>query len=303
MQPLILPWLIIALLIAALILLFLNKWRFVALLLVFAIIVNWWSECFPFRLWPICEKTAPCSISVLTFNICSTKEKIGKKAEKLADLIRVDSPDIIFISEIRKHNKRLLDSLLAIDYPYTLNYRSHGLYCKHPLSERMTIEAGNVKDGGVIKCMVFKGTDTIIVYGCHLPSNNYSVDLKYITPDSIKDHSTLVQYARDINLAYNKRIRVSEYLVHDISQMNKPVIVLGDMNDVGGSKTIRIFESIGLKDAWWEGGFGYGATTHQPLPYRIDHILYSNELKLNNVKVVSSEGLSDHNAVFAEFSY
>ena len=100
-----------------------------------------------------------------------------------------------------------------------------------------------------------------------------------------------------------QRAKGAEVLTCDVSQTKKPIIVLGDMNDVGGSKTIRLIKSSGLKDAWWEGGFGYGATIHKPLPYRIDHIFYSNELKLNRVKVVSSEGLSDHDAVFAEFSY
>ena len=112
-----------------------------------------------------------------------------------------------------------------------------------------------------------------------------------------------MQYFKDVNHAYSKRIKEAGEIAREVSQLEKPVIVLGDMNDVGGSKTIRQIESVGLKDAWWEGGFGYGATIHKPLPYRIDHILYSKQLKLNRVKVISSEGLSDHDAIFAEFSY
>ena len=76
---------------------------------------------------------------------------------------------------------------------------------------------------------------------------------------------------------------------------------MGDLNDVGGSPTVKVLEDAGLSDAWWKGGFGYGATIHRPLPYRIDHIMYSDRVKLLHIEVVDSEGLSDHNALYAEF--
>ena len=303
MLPLLYPGIVIALFIAAFILSFCKKWRLAVLFVVLSILLNWWSQCFPFRLWPLCEKTGPRSVRVMTFNIRNTKEKNGEKAEKLALLIGKNSPDIVCISELSKSNKRLLDTLLTKDYPYTLYYRSHGFYSIYPLSGKIALEEDSIKKGRVIKCLVVKTTDTLTLYGCHLASNNYSVDSKYITPDSIKSQRTLVQYAKNINLAYNNRIRLAGIITRDVSQTNKPIIVLGDMNDVGGSKTIRQIEKLGLKDAWWVGGLGYGATIHNPLPYRIDHILYSHQLKLNNVKVVRSEGLSDHDAVFAEFNY
>ena len=76
---------------------------------------------------------------------------------------------------------------------------------------------------------------------------------------------------------------------------------MGDFNDVYGSPVMDFFEDAGLKNAWWEGGFGYGATFHNPLPYRIDHILYSNYLNLKGIKKISAEGLSDHDALVADF--
>ena len=75
---------------------------------------------------------------------------------------------------------------------------------------------------------------------------------------------------------------------------------MGDFNDVGGSKALRTLENAGLRDAWWEGGLGYGATIHKPLPYRIDHFMYSSELNIRNIKVISSNGLSDHDALYVE---
>ena len=78
--------------------------------------------------------------------------------------------------------------------------------------------------------------------------------------------------------------------------------VMGDMNDVSGSYTINRIKEAGLKDAWWEGGGGYGATFHgKGLRLRIDHILYDyKELELTGVRVIDNN-LSDHNALMASF--
>lgn len=56
-----------------------------------------------------------------------------------------------------------------------------------------------------------------------------------------------------------------------------------------------------LKDAWSEGGRGLGWTYFGwHLRLRLDHILYSNELELVDVKVVDSD-LSDHKPLMARF--
>ncbi|MCQ2119843.1 MAG: hypothetical protein MJY84_07960 [Bacteroidales bacterium] len=48
-------------------------------------------------------------------------------------------------------------------------------------------------------------------------------------------------------------------------------------------------------------GFGYGSTIHHPLSFRIDHILYSDRLRLRSVGRVKACGLSDHDALVASF--
>lgn len=68
-----------------------------------------------------------------------------------------------------------------------------------------------------------------------------------------------------------------------------------------GSPCMKVFAEAGLRDAWWESGLGYGATIHEPLPYRIDHLMYGNGLKLKGIEKVCSKGLSDHDALVAEF--
>lgn len=75
------------------------------------------------------------------------------------------------------------------------------------------------------------------------------------------------------------------------------------MNDICGSSAIRVLENAGIKDAWWEKGIGYGATIHYPIPYRIDHIMHTDNIKLNSIQVLNSKAISDHDALYAEFDF
>lgn len=76
---------------------------------------------------------------------------------------------------------------------------------------------------------------------------------------------------------------------------------MGDLNEVCGALSMRMLEGAGYKDAWSKGGFGYGATIHHPLPYRIDHVLYNSGLKLKGIKKINAKGISDHDALVAVF--
>ena len=77
---------------------------------------------------------------------------------------------------------------------------------------------------------------------------------------------------------------------------------MGDMNDFNVSAPMDSLRDVGLKNAWWEAGLGYGTTYHDGwLRLRIDHILYSKELKLESIKVIETD-LSDHNPIVAGFS-
>ena len=77
---------------------------------------------------------------------------------------------------------------------------------------------------------------------------------------------------------------------------------MGDMNDFNHSAPMDSLKDVGMRNAWWEGGFGYGATYHEGwLRLRIDHIYYNDKLSLKGVKVINTD-LSDHNILIADFS-
>lgn len=303
MLVLAIPWLLVVLLFISVLLFILRKKLAGLLFLLICIGLNWYFECIPFRLWSINKQSEERSLKIMSFNIDGTDKDIINRAEKIVGIINETNPDIVFLAEFYEDDPDVLDTLLRKTFLYSTCEGGyfHYFYSKYPLSSMTKLNSSG-NGSGVFKCKVSIYNDSITLYGCHLASNNYTVNKEYITPDSINSREDVKTYIKDIERAYLLRGYETDTLVKDMSEYY-PILVMGDFNDVGGSKTIRTLESAGLKDAWWAGGFGYGATIHNPLPYRIDHIMYSEKLKLKKIEVISSEGLSDHDALYAEFSF
>lgn len=163
----------------------------------------------------------------------------------------------------------------------------------------------------------------VTVFSGHLRSSAYSTARRSMDKDaSWMDGLSL--YWRNYNVG--KRIR--DYEAENVrrfideartstSSGTTPVIVAGDLNDwcgsdcletlMGTSKGFNWFQKVSegfngeLKDAWWEGGNGFGWTYFGwNLRLRLDHILYSDELELVDVEVINSD-ISDHKPLMAKF--
>ena len=143
------------------------------------------------------------------------------------------------------------------------------------------------------------GTDSVYIVGCHLAGNNSEGQIEIDDTDSLQKVKTFWgRYRR----AQEKRKGHAHLLKEIIWDSSLPMIVVGDMNDFQHSAPMDSLRDAGMKNAWWEGGFGYGTTYHEGLlRLRIDHIYYNDRLKLESVKIIETK-LSDHNPLVAEFS-
>ena len=134
------------------------------------------------------------------------------------------------------------------------------------------------------------------VFGLHLASNNYS-------------GSTIEEESQNYTSSYDKykdaqerRCIQAHWTKVAALKSEHSVIIMGDMNDFNRSAPLDTFTINGFKDAWWEGGNGYGHTFHAGwMRLRIDHILHSEKLELKSIKVIGTD-LSDHNPLVAGFS-
>ena len=143
----------------------------------------------------------------------------------------------------------------------------------------------------------------IYLLGCHLSSNNYVASNVKMELDDVSNKEDAFNYYKSIKKGYNSRGRDVDSICSQLYGTDKfQLIILGDMNDVSGSYSICQLESLGLQDAWWNGGFGIGGTRSVlGFPFRIDHILYGEHLELKEVRKIDANGLSDHDALSARF--
>lgn len=249
---------------------------------------------------------SPYVIRVLSFNIDGSYERDEAFLITLSDFIRSQSADVAFLAEDFQTISCTLDSLLDAVYPYSTYhqetlYGGHYFYSKYPMSEVEHLEIECNRFSYCFHCKMAYGNDSISLFGVHMASNNYKGTEASIRPEDIDGITSFSNYLDNIEAASRQRCEEAT-AVRDMSiKTGGPTIIMGDFNDVSGSKPLNILEDAGFKDAWWEGGFGYGATIHHPLPFRIDHIMYNDRFDLKGVQVIDSQGLSDHNAILAEF--
>ena len=146
----------------------------------------------------------------------------------------------------------------------------------------------------------------VTLFSGHLRSSAYSTARRSMSKDSHWWEGLPLYYR---NYEVGKRIR--DYQARNVRRFidearaeGKTVIVAGDLNDWCGSTTLNTLMGEGdnaLKDAWWEGGNGFGFTYRGwHLRLRLDHILYSDGVELQDVKVIDSD-LSDHKPLIANF--
>jgi hypothetical protein len=292
------PWLLCLLSINVIIFLLNKKWVVALLLVVVALTLNTWSECIPYSLSKL--SGASNCVKIISFNIDGSTGDTLIKAQNVRNFLYPYSADIVFVAEFNEQYPHSLDSLLHIEYAYSTFPDSlffQYFYGRFPFINSRRLKSDDGEWIGVYACSAIIKGDTLDLYGCHWASNNYNEQHEREEVDNFDG----IKNIKNICTASTLRKKEAEAIVREMSKSSHSAIVMGDMNDVGGSPALKILESEGLKDAWWEGGVGYGATIFKPLPYRIDHILFSKGLSLGTISVLDSNGISDHNALFAEF--
>lgn len=301
------PWLLLIIIALTIVSLALRKWKLSFSFLFFALICNWYCETMPVN---VCRPDSATSeaLTVMSFN-CNIPPALRydtNRRNELIKLIEEESPDIFFLTENYVFWEDSLWIAIQDQYPYRTkqyNFLGNYFYSKYPIIEEIEYD-GRSKHN--IFCQIdYKGS-LIDLFGVHFSSNNYNAEAEYLTPDNVQSRNEIKAYLKNIMNAGKRRREEARQVVATIDSLvhqgrTNPTLVMGDFNDVGGSPTLRILEYSGLKDSWWKGGVGYGATIHKPLPYRIDHIMYDDQLKLESIRRINTDEISDHHSLVAKF--
>ncbi len=302
---LLLPWIAVVD-IVILIILIIKRCRtiYIAIAVILLLAINLYGHIFAIPTPSTNSKSSDSErLSVLSWNIDGL-EYDPVKISRILETIKEYDPDLIYLAEDFYACCDSINQQLITTYPYTSHRvcnENHYFYSKYPLGQRQWIGRDIDTLAVVVKSSILIKDKTIDLFGCHLSSNNYGVK-RSLHPNGITDITSLTDYVVNINNASNLRKQELE-LVSDSMSSNHNALVMGDLNDIYGSKGLNVLRSKGLSDAWWVGGFGYGATIHRPAPYRIDYLFYNRKyLKLTHIEKINANGLSDHDALYAEFT-
>lgn len=243
-------------------------------------------------------------LKVMTWNIHCSQGADSTRQQRIAELVLQENADFVQLNEFFQDNCRLLDSLLRTRYQFAEEFQSHKVSGDIFYSKKEMINSGHVwipidgKSIQTLKATIGLDADSIQIYGVHLASNSADGSAIVNGLDSLKKIGAFYERYKKVQ---EERCFQAHWTKVYAQESPHPLIVMGDMNDFSASAPLDTFESIGLKNAWWEGGTGYGCTFHTGwMRLRIDHIMYSDSLELMDVKVIPTD-LSDHNPVVASF--
>lgn len=301
MEALLIPWVLLLLVLVVAFCLFKKWWKASVAIVIVLLLANWHWNVFSFGFNSLDKQKDPGCLRVLTWNISCADSTGTDDVDGLVQAIMIQDADVVFLTEYSKDVYPEIDSVMCIRYPYKGGFPTWMIfgefYSRVPIDTCMRI--GGEGTGHLYRLDMHFADKSIRLYNLHLQSNNI-IDGEQFYPDSIADRGGVSRYLDNYKAASGIRREQAELVVSDM--MDCPCIVMGDMNDVAGSPCMKVFAEAGLRDAWWEGGFGYGATIHEPVLYRIDHVMYGIGLELKGIKKVSSKGLSDHDALVADFT-
>ncbi len=323
------PWLVILFFLLGLVFLLFRRWKVGAILWIIVIGLNVYTEAVPVNLFSANEEG---ELKVMCYNIDGFRELFKKDTafvDSMAQMILKEDPDVLVMEEFIKGYCKRLDSLLRINYSFSevlSKGTPNAMYSKYPLSDKMELflDSASIMNEGleqaakldsnrtteserlVLGVTINKRKQKLRVIACHLASNQYDITRRKM-PETERWWEGIPKYRLSFqsgSLARETEIQYTQKEIEKYKKQGMPVIVCGDMNDVSGSKTLRMLQSTGLKNAWWEKGRGFGFTYHGHhfMNFRIDHILHTEDIEVKSIKKIDQH-FSDHDPVIASFDW
>lgn len=288
--------------------LYFKKWKLAAISLVVMLISYKPITTYcPLHILP--RRTTDKSIKIVSQNINAFQNQNKKSAKErpTLDYLVEEDADIILLQEyqVGKQGKVALTqtdiNAILENYPYrkivplafSNKTATYGLACfsKYPIKDTQQIKFDNSTNGAAI--FTIEINDKLYsVANVHLESNKITAEDKALYADFVKNNGTadFEQVSENIRTrmgsGFRKRVKqVAKIKAELAKQETAGTIICGDFNDTPISYTYAQMKK-GMKDAYPQSGFGPGITYNKDFFwFRIDHIMYSPNLKLEKAKI------------------
>ena len=248
----------------------------------------------------------PGCIKVMSYNIAYRNLNY---ISGIIDYISEASPDILCLQECAKSSKLTENPTIRQIYPYIAydSIKASMVTCmsKYPITHSEIIDYESVGNSSMAHNIVID-KDTILVVNNHFQSyilsKNDIEEYKGITgrhTDMADREKGTKDIARKIIKANKARGPQVEKVYDYLEKHHKRyTIVLGDFNEPAMSYAHYMLTKK-YKDAFTRAGNGFGFTYNQnKIHYRIDHILYSDDIDAFETEVDRSCDISDHYPIF-----
>lgn len=220
-------------------------------------------------------------IRILTANVLSP----NRNASALLAMIREHAPDIVVTLESNAWWQQQLD-VLEEEYRFTIKCPLENLYGMHVYS-RLPLEDS--------KTQFLVEPDIPSMHALAVLKSQQRIQLHFLHPAPPSPTENEESTQRDTELLI---------VAKQVSNLDMPVIVTGDLNDVGWSASTRLFRKIsGLLDP--RVGRGMFNTYHAKywfMRWPLDHLFHSRHFTLSFMKRLPAFG-SDHFPVLVELVY
>ncbi len=261
-------------------------------------------------------------VKVLTYNVMkfAYQDHTKESPNKIVQYIAESGADIVCLQEyaVFKNKNTLTVAKLyqALNmYPYrsvitieSNKSQDYGIavFSKYPISKSRAIEYGSRNNGSAIHEVNVNGKKITLINN-HLESfkltmedrSRYSAFIKNLNADTFDEFKNAISHK--LGPAFRIRARQAEAVAAELNKsQNEFLLVCGDFNDTPISYAHRTIQKAGngLKDAFTESGQGMGITYNENFFwFRIDHILYSSNMKAWNC-TVDKVRYSDHYPVW-----
>ena len=255
------------------------------------------------------------SYNVRLFDLYNwTNSKNITTRNKIFELIRKESPDIICLQEFYSDDSRkfdVLDTLIKLQkakYYHVDYFKNRGrvqhwgvaTMSSYPIINKKRVQFVNSENNYLIYTDVLFKKDTIRIFNIHYESIRLGKEDLLFVSDIANNRTENIDITNKtkkiywkLKSAFIKRDEQVRVAMNVINKSPYPVIICGDFNDTPSSFVYNKMTSS-LFDAFVESGNGMGKTYVGNIPsFRIDNIMYDNNFRAYNFKTIK-EDLSDH---------
>jgi endonuclease/exonuclease/phosphatase (EEP) superfamily protein YafD len=262
-----------------------TSWVLIAPTIVCLLWQLWWI--LPYTLlWPLEVKSAGDDhpnkqLSILTSNVLTPNHN----ADALIKLVNKHQPDVLVTLESDQWWEDQL-SVLEADMPYSIKCPLDNLYGMHVFS-RLPLEDQE------ISYLVEKNVPSM--HASLVLRTGDKVRMHFVHPAPPSPTENTESAERDAELII---------VAKSVAEIDQPVIVTGDLNDVAWSATTRLFRKMsGLLDPRvGRGMYNTFNVGHPFLRWPLDHLFHSKHFTLLSIERLPSIG-SDHFSLFTRLMF